>query len=190
MSKRAILDAAKRLLWKDGYEAMSPRRVMDTSGAGQGSLYHHFKSKQALADAALAEIEDELLAAATAIFSPERAPLARIKSYLMLERNGLEGCRLGRLANETQVLDDVALRARLSRYFARIENCLEDALLVAQDENLLQTKIDCREVAVAIAACVQGGFVLSRARADAGEITRATRGAWRMVSSLLRDPEP
>ncbi len=45
-SKRtALIEATKALLWERGYEATSPRDMLHRSGAGQGSLYHHFSGK-------------------------------------------------------------------------------------------------------------------------------------------------
>ena len=65
MSKReAIVQAAKDLMWEEGYEAMSPRDVLQRSGAGQGSLYHHFRGKRDLAAQALWELNAELRAVA------------------------------------------------------------------------------------------------------------------------------
>ncbi|MGE4071049.1 MAG: TetR/AcrR family transcriptional regulator [Lysobacterales bacterium] len=188
MTKRAILDAAKTLLWEQGFESMSPRKVMDLSGAGQGSLYHHFRSKQDLADAALAEVESELLAVAARLFASDLAPLERIRAYLLLERNGLKGCRLGRLSNEGGVLGDEVLRGRLASYFSRIEEYLVAALDQAQRDGAFRIPLESRDVAAALAASVQGGFLLSRASADPQAITRATRGAWQMLAGLSKNP--
>ncbi len=181
MSRQDILEAAKSLLWSDGYSAMSPRKVMDASGAGQGSLYHHFRSKGALAEAALDAVADELIEAAEAMFAETVAPLDRIKAYLLLERDGLKGCRLGRLANEAEVLGDPALRARLHRYFARIEDLLGASLRAAQADGTLPVSLDIDDLAAMLAASVQGGFLLSRAKADSAEVQRATRGAWTLL---------
>jgi len=44
----AILDAAARILVKDGYEAFSTNRVAEAAGASVGSLYQYFPNKSAL----------------------------------------------------------------------------------------------------------------------------------------------
>ncbi|HJX22308.1 MAG TPA: helix-turn-helix domain-containing protein, partial [Steroidobacteraceae bacterium] len=96
MSKReAIVQAAKDLIWEEGYEAMSPRDVMERSGAGQGSLYHHFRGKRDLAGQALWEVNIELRAIADRVFSHyERPPLERLRRFLnALSRDPLKGCR-------------------------------------------------------------------------------------------------
>ena len=59
-AKGELVKAAKKLMWERGYEAVSPRDLLDESGAGQGSLYHHFKGKMDLASVALGEVSDEM----------------------------------------------------------------------------------------------------------------------------------
>ena len=184
MSRKRILDSAKALLWESGYESMSPRKVMDASGTGQGSLYHHFRTKALLADAALGEIVDELLAAADQQFAADREPLERIRAYLLHPRDGLKGCRVGRLANEQEVLAEPGLSAHLARYFRAIEAHLLQALSAAQTAGQLPNALSAAELATLLAASVQGGFALSRATADAQAVTRATHGAWAMLVAL------
>lgn len=188
MSKATIVDAAKTLLWETGYESMSPRKVLDASGAGQGSLYHHFRSKRRLAAAALAEVEAELTAAADAMFDPRRPPLERVKAYLSLERDGLKGCRLGRLANEAGVLQDPDLRAPLARYFGRVEALVGEALAEAQANGDLDPGLDRRKLATALVAVVQGGFLISRARRDRAAVAAATQGAWALLETVTARP--
>ena len=48
-AKGELVKAAKKLMWERGYEGVSPRDLLDESGAGHGSLYHHFKGKLNLA---------------------------------------------------------------------------------------------------------------------------------------------
>lgn len=63
MGKREeIIEATKALLWEKRYEATSPRDIQVKNNAGQGSFYHHFPSKQALARVAIEEVVDERIA--------------------------------------------------------------------------------------------------------------------------------
>ncbi len=187
MTRQAILDAAKKLLWLQGFEAMSPRDVMDESGAGQGSLYHHFRSKKDLAAAALDDIEKELTEKAQNTLGSGRAPLARIKAFLLQVRDGLKGCRLGRLANESAVLDDAELRARLDSYFRTVAALLAEALAEARRDGALPKRINVDDLATLLLASVQGGYVVSRATHDTDAVTRATRGAWSLLSGLAAE---
>lgn len=181
--RTAIIDAAKKLLWETGYESMSPRKVLDASGAGQGSLYHHFRTKRQLAAAALAEVEAELLSTAETIFAPDRPPMERLRAYLLLDRDGRKGCRLGRLGNESEVLGIAELRAPLASYFAKIEGWVRDAVVQAQNTGELNPGLHADRVAAAIVATVQGGFLLSRVQDDPDAISRATSGAWSILEA-------
>lgn len=181
--REALVDAAKSLLWEGGYERMSPRKVLDRSGAGQGSLYHHFPTKRALAAAALTDVERELAATAESVFASDVPPLDRIRAWLALERNGLAGCRLGRLANEVEVLDSDDLRVPLASYLNRVLSLIASALAEAIERRELPTTLSTPDVAAAIVATVQGGYTLSRALADSGAISRSTRGALALLNA-------
>ncbi len=184
--RTAILNAAKNLLWEEGYESMSPRKVMDASGAGQGSLYHHFRGKKQLASEVLGEVEAELVSAAETIFAHGSPPLERLRAYLLLERNGLKGCRLGRLANETEVLANPGLRLPIASYFEKVENLVCQALTEAQAQGDLSPSLLPEDLAVTLVATVQGGFLMSRALNDPSAIKKATEGAWGLLEALAR----
>ncbi|WP_162175571.1 TetR/AcrR family transcriptional regulator [Brevundimonas bacteroides] len=186
--KRELRDAAKSLLWEGGYAAMSPRRVLDASGAGQGSLYHHYRGKRHLAEDALKEIEDEMTAIAHKTFDPTVPPLDRIRAYLLDDRDGRRGCRLGRLVSETEVIDEPSLRAPIARYFGTVRKLLIDALAEAEATGTLKPGYDTVSVADAIVASIQGGFLLSRAEGDGNRVRSAGQGMVSMLEALRIHP--
>ena len=49
-TRELLIDTMKQLLWERGYDATSPNQVLERSGVGKGSFYHHFKGKKDLAD--------------------------------------------------------------------------------------------------------------------------------------------
>jgi len=56
---RAVLDATAAVLAKEGYDALTTRRVAERAGVSVGSLYQYFPSKEALVHALLVEhLED------------------------------------------------------------------------------------------------------------------------------------
>lgn len=184
--RRDILDATKDLLWSVGYESMSPRDIMAASGAGQGSLYHHFTGKPGLAAEALTEVAAEMRADLERVFDPRVAPLTRLQRYLGVDRQGLRGCRLGRLANES-AFADAALRGPLEGYFREALRLVEDALKEAVKDGSLPKRLDARRLAATIVASIQGGYVLSRALDDASMISAATAGAQALLERIARD---
>ncbi len=186
MSKRAaIVAAAKDLLWERGYEAMSQRDVMDRSGAGQGSLYHHFPGKLQLAVAALAEMAAEEIVALDTVFHAAVPPLERIDRYLRRERAALRGCRLARLANEAAIADP-AFRAPVAEFLDGIAERLKASLAEAQAAGQLRAELDAADVATTLLAVIEGGYVLARTHWDPVRLTRAVAGAGQLLKAATR----
>jgi len=184
VSKReAIVQAAKDLLWETGYEAMSPRDVMERSGAGQGSLYHHFNGKRDLASQALWEVNAELRAVADRVFAhAERPPLERVRRFLeVLSRDPLKGCRVGRIAVESSI-EDEELRLPIGAWLEYAEAKIAAALEEARAAGQLRAGADPGELALALTAVVQGGYVLARAHKDPAAMHRAIAGAMSLLA--------
>jgi TetR/AcrR family transcriptional regulator, transcriptional repressor for nem operon len=181
-TRQQLIEAAKSLLWERGFEGMSPRSVLDRSGAGQGSLYHHFAGKQALAAAALDETAGEFCARLERQIDASRPPLERVRDWLKAPRDALRGCRLGRMAAELAIREE-PLRRPVARYFARLETLLTAALAEAIAIGDLPRQLHSRDLAAALSAMVQGGYVLARTRNDAAEMQRATRGALALLDA-------
>lgn len=183
-----IVEAAKDLIWERGFENMSPRDVMDRSGAGQGSLYHHFRSKQALAAAALDEMKAEEMAAVDAIFDPALPPLERVARYLSRERKMLQGCRLARIANEGAIEND-DLRAPVAAYLDHITGLIGASLAEAQARGEFAPDVDARQVGATLMAIVEGGFVLARVHWDEERMREVLSGAALFVERLRTGQE-
>lgn len=176
MSKREDLVAsAEALLWQRGYEATSPKAILAHCGAGQGSMYHHFSGKEALAVEALGNHERHLWEATERALA--RPGLRGIRDWLGAERDPLSGCRLGRLANEFAVRNTPALRASLETYFDKLAAALEERLLQAREAGELPRQAKARRLAAALTATVQGGYVLALATQDAKRMDDALAGA-------------
>lgn len=170
-----LLAAAKDLLWERGYEDMSPRDIMARSGAGQGSLYHHFESKQGLARAALDEMVAEETAAMEAIFAPDTAPVQRLDAYLTRQREALRGCRIGRLANEA-AMSDPTLREPVAAYLGHVEALIRRALEDGIADGSLKPSVDAGALAATFLSIIEGGFILARAHWDAARMEQALKG--------------
>ncbi|MET0372949.1 MAG: TetR/AcrR family transcriptional regulator [Rhizorhabdus sp.] len=55
-TRERILDAAIRLIWRDGYAAVSVDTICEAAGANKGSFYHAFGSKADLLVAAIEQV--------------------------------------------------------------------------------------------------------------------------------------
>lgn len=186
-SRRRLVEAAKRLLWRAGYQAMSPRRLLGEAGLGQGSLYYHFPGKAALAAAALEETAAETLAAADAAIAAAPDAAAAIRA-LMRAADPLAGCRLGRLVNE-EAFDDAALRAPVAAFFAGMEARLTELVARAQAEGTARAGPP-EAHAAALLAALQGAFVLARAHRDPAAFHRAVAGALPLVLTSPQGDRP
>jgi len=181
--RKRLVDATKSLLWEIGYETMSPKKILQKSGAGQGSLYHHFSGKMELASAALDDMEAEMCASFDQIFAAKTSPMERLYTYLTLEREGLKGCRLGRLANETSIADE-ALREPVAAYFTHVQTVIARTLNEAAQHGEIDKFISTPDIAATLVAVVQGGYTLSRIHQDPVHIQRATQGALTLLNAL------
>ena len=187
--RTALIEATKELLWERGYEATSPRDMLDRSGAGQGSLYHHFSGKLELAGIALTEMAEEEMAAIAAIFDPAKPPLDRVHAYLSRERDALRGCRLARLANEAAV-ELPAFRQPIAAFLDRIIELLHASLAEAQASGQLRPGIAPSIVATTLLAVIEGGYVLARAHWEPRYMAEAVGGALALLRTVATVPIP
>ena len=181
--REPILDAAKSLLWEVGYDSMSPQRVLEKSGAGKGSLYHHFDGKADLARAALDDMTQEMCDHFDEVFARVPSPLGALRAYLAQERAGQKGCRLGRLAYESIIAEET-LRAPLARYFDHVLAGVTQTIRAAIAAGEVRADIPAKDIAAVIIASIQGGYALSRIHNDPAYIEKATRGALFMLNAL------
>jgi TetR/AcrR family transcriptional repressor of nem operon len=184
-AKGELVKAAKKLMWERGYEAVSPRDLLEESGAGQGSLYHHFKGKLDLASVALGEVSDEMCKLTRETVGTDGTALDRVIRYLDVSRDGLKGCRIGRFAAESSIAEP-SLRKPVERYFRELQDILAGALREAQADGEIPKRLDASELALMLVAVVQGGFVISRIYRDRNAINRATETAKSLLEMLPR----
>lgn len=170
-AREALLRAAQQLYAENGVAATTPRQVIERSGVGQGSLYHHFPSKLDVARAAVARTVDEALASSAGSLSSGQDARTRLTAYLERPRDATTGCRVGRLTADPFVAADETLSGSVARYFAELITLMTDAL----DEQGLDAS-DARDRATAAVALIQGGYVLSRALGGDEPMLAAVRG--------------
>ncbi|WP_440106065.1 TetR/AcrR family transcriptional regulator [Streptosporangium sp. H16] len=77
-----FLDAAQHLLHTKGYERMSVHDVWSKVGASKGAFYHYFDSKQALVEAVMERMADQIAAALAPVAADPHAPaLEKLQSF-------------------------------------------------------------------------------------------------------------
>ncbi len=167
MNRRdAILQATKTLLWERGYEATSPRDIQDLSKAGQGSFYHHFRTKRDLAAEAIQQVVSERIEAFESTMAGNEPLKARIQRFLHQRKEPLKGCRIGRMVWDSAVQDE-KLRKPLEQYFRHLEERLRRELDGAVKQGKIKILLPSEQIALLIVAAIQGGYTVSRAMQQA-----------------------
>jgi TetR/AcrR family transcriptional regulator, transcriptional repressor for nem operon len=181
-ARQRLIDSTRELLWERGYVGTSPKAIQERSGAGQGSMYHHFDGKRDLALAAIEQNAADLRARAEADFGGPGTATERVAAYLRREREALRGCPVGRLTQDPDVMADPDLRRPVEGTFgwlrARLAGLLEEGLAHGE----FAASLDPQTVATALVAVLQGGYVLARASGSADTYGQAVDGALALLT--------
>jgi TetR/AcrR family transcriptional regulator, transcriptional repressor for nem operon len=176
-TRERLIESAQDLLWERGYVGMSPKAIQDRASAGQGSMYHHFENKAALASTAIARSAEQLYASAQQEFAQSGSALDRIVSYLSRERQALRGCRVGRLTQDPEIIADPQLRQPVGEMFAKLTRELAALIMDGQKAGEFRAEMDPQDTASTILAVLQGAYVLARAANSVEPYDRAIAGA-------------
>jgi TetR/AcrR family transcriptional repressor of nem operon len=169
-SRVRLLDAALHVIRAKGYAAATVDEFCERAGVSKGSFFHHFRSKDDLAVAAVGHFSDMaqgLFAGADYHAAPD--PLDRLLGYLELRERLLEGdlaqytCLLGTLAQETYDTHP-AIRAACERELGvHIAGLLPD---IAEARKRYAPRADWtpESLGVFIQSVLQGAFIFAKAR--------------------------
>ncbi|MFE3143397.1 TetR/AcrR family transcriptional regulator [Streptomyces scopuliridis] len=183
-----LIEATRELLWDRGYVGTSPKAIQQRAGAGQGSMYHHFSGKPALARAAIARTTEELRATAEATLGDTDTDTGtgtgtgsgsaydRIAAYLLREREVLRGCPVGRLTMDPDIMADETLRAPVEKTLDWLRGRLTGIVQEGLERGEFTAGLDPAEIASTIVATVQGGYVLARASGSPAAFDAGVRG--------------
>jgi TetR/AcrR family transcriptional regulator, transcriptional repressor for nem operon len=172
-----LVQSTRELLWERGYLGTSPKAIQQRAGAGQGSMYHHFRGKSDLARTAIEHTARELRTEAAHQLDGPGTAVERISKYLRRERDVLRGCPIGRLTQDPEILADAALHRPVGETFAWLRERLAAVLTEGRDRGELDPTLDPVATASALLATLQGGYVLARAAADPTAFDQAIEGA-------------
>ncbi|CCB74551.1 MULTISPECIES: TetR/AcrR family transcriptional regulator [Streptomycetaceae] len=178
-----LIESTRELLWERGYVGTSPKAILERAGAGQGSMYHHFKGKPDLALAAVRRTVAEMRAEVDALLSAPGTARRRIAAYLGRERDALRGCPVGRLTMDPDIVASDELRAPVDELFDWLRHRLAEVVREGRARGELPATADPEQLAAAVAATVQGGYVLARAAGSAEPFDRAVEGILALLAA-------
>ncbi|MFJ9626976.1 TetR/AcrR family transcriptional regulator [Streptomyces sp. NPDC101175] len=179
-----LIESTRELLWERGYVGTSPKAILERAGAGQGSMYHHFKGKPDLALAAIRRTAEELRATAEGALDGPGTPYERIEAYLRREREVLRGCPVGRLTMDPDVIASAELREPVDAALDAIRERLAGIVEEGKEQGQFGAELDGEEIASTILATVQGGYILARASGSPGAFDAGVRGLLSLLSPM------
>lgn len=127
-TREQIVDVADRLFYERGFEATSFADIAKDVGLSRGNFYYHFKTKDEILAAVIAQRVASARAMLEAWEQDAASPGERIRSFvhiLIANRTKImaHGCPVGTLCNELAKLDHVA-KVDAVRLFSLFRNWL------------------------------------------------------------------
>lgn len=178
-----LIEATQELLWERGYVGTSPKAIQQRAGAGQGSMYHHFAGKPDLALAAIDRTSAQMRETAERVLATPGPAYERISRYLLRERDVLRGCPVGRLTMDPDVVASDELRAPVEETLAWLRERLTGVVQEGLDNGEFTPGLVAGEIAAAIVATVQGGYVLARASGSGAAFDSAVGGLLSLLAA-------
>lgn len=172
----ALLDAALNLVRRKGWTATSIDQLCRAVGVTKGAFFHHFESKEALGVAAAhrwTEVTAPLFA--NAPYHRRADPLDRIFGYLDFRRSIVQGpletftCFAGTTVQET-FAESEPIRSACGACITDHASSLEADFDAALRKYRPRERVTAQSLALYTQTVLQGGFVLAKAKGDAGPL--------------------
>ncbi len=169
-SKTRLLDAALQVIRARGYAATTIDDICHQAGVTKGSFFHHFKSKDELALAAIAHwgaMTGEFFASAP--YHQAEDPLQRLLGYVEFRGAILTGelpdytCLLGTLVQETYGTHP-EIRAACDREMSQHIDALTRDVEAARKRYAPRASWSAASVGYFIQGVLQGSFILAKAK--------------------------
>lgn len=184
-NRQKIVTSAKEMFWRHGYSTTSPRQVMEASGVGQGSYYHHFPAKTDLAREVVVANGRDLLEKTHAAMRDLPTGRERLAGVLSLAGDALAGCRVGGFTYDAGMLAEPELREAIGSVFAALAEVVEEAVRDGKVDGSLSSELVPEETAAMLLAVLQGVFVLARATGSQKSADAAVAGALALLTPQL-----
>jgi AcrR family transcriptional regulator len=180
-ARERLIESTQALLWERGYVGTSPKAIQQRAGVGQGSMYHHFKGKPDLALAAIERCAEQIKAFADKSLAGSGSAYERIEAFLMQERKVLQGCQLGRLTQDPEIVANPDLHRPVDQTFEWLRQRLVEVIGQGKEDGEFSSHLHVEDTAAAIAGILQGGYVLAKAAGSDEPYYSAVRGMLAML---------
>jgi TetR/AcrR family transcriptional repressor of nem operon len=184
-TRAQIMDVAQQLILSQGFAATSVDAVIARTGLTKGAFFHHFRSKNELAQALMERFAEQDAAFLDRIVERAerlaRDPLQQVllvvgllEETLTDEAEEFPGCLYASYAYEAGLFDERThgvIREALLRWRARLADLLRRAAL----QRPPRVPLDPGEAADMLNVVVEGAYVMSRALGDPALVARQLR---------------
>ena len=192
-SKTRLLDAALAVIRTKGYTATRIEDICEAAALTKGSFFHHFKSKDELALAAVERwgaFASGVFAAAPYRDLPD--PLDRLLGYVAFRKEILQGalpeytCLVGTMVQELYATHPVirdACERCIGEHAAMVEADIQEAIV----KYGIAPEWDASSLALYTQAVIQGAFVLAKAKDGPGVAAACIDHLRRYLELLFMD---
>jgi len=171
-TRQKIVEAAAKLIQRQGVNGTSVDDVLSASGTGKSQFYHYFTSKEALVRELAGYLVDGLPSFRDGAIPAADAHLSFAAVEAWLDRIGQDlatgvyacGCPVGNLAAEMATQHE-ELRQQLSGIVASWESQLGSAFAQLKGQGLFRRDVDPAGLASFVVAALQGALLLSKTHA-------------------------
>ena len=193
-SKTRLLDATLKVVRTKGYTAARIDDVCAEAGLTKGSFFHHFKSKEDLALAAVAHWDANTSALfADAPFHEPADPLDRLIAYVEFRKALLMGdlpdftCFAGTIVQEAYSTHPEVVAA-CERNIVGHAKTLEADIRAAMRKYDVSGKWTPKSLALHTQAVIQGSFILAKATGSAKVAAESLDHLRRYIELLFQPP--
>jgi TetR/AcrR family transcriptional regulator len=183
--RQQILETLARELETHPGSRITTAELAAAVGVSEAALYRHFASKARMFEALIDFAEDSVFGIITSILDQDRNPVTRCEKIIRLllgfaERNpGITRVLLG----DALVGEHERLRARVNRFFDRVETQLKQVLREANLSNEVRLIAPIDAIANHLLAIAEGKI----SRYARGGFTRSPTVHWEEQWPILRD---
>lgn len=190
-TRSRILDATRGLVLRQGFTATGVDQICREAGLTKGAFFHHFKSKEALGLAALADWGDFGMALyAEATREPLVGPLDHVHRFFDIMMGFVQGsdgpvtCVVGIIAQELS-LTHPSLREACAGHLEVWTDFAAQLLDEAKAAHTPAVDFDSRELTWFLNSLWQGSMLVSKARQEPEIIINNLQRARAYVGSLF-----
>lgn len=193
-SKRKLLEAALTVIRSKGYGAARVDDICEEAELTKGSFFHHFRSKEDLAVAALKSCSASMDAQfASAPYHGYENPLDRVLGYIDFRSDMIQGdapdyaCLVGTMVQETHD-NSPAIRNACERCIFDHAAELAWDLAAAKRLRVPDADWDPMDLAIHSQAVFQGAFIVANAQESRDVAVRSVRHLRKYIEFLFSTP--